>query len=142
VRIFNADDVRAAGDGFFLAEVRKQNGKGWVSKIWIPYIVFFALACLVSVLALGTKLVLLVQTIRSRVHDHAVSTGVKSSRGNRISIGGVQVAPAMFESQASMNAGIKAFELKEKFDQCDPRTSTCLIRVCCGLSQGRGPMFS
>jgi hypothetical protein len=65
-----------AGDCWFLVEVRKQSRKGWVSRVWIPYVVFFSLACLVSTLALGAKLVLLVQTVRSRV-DGARDSGAQ-----------------------------------------------------------------
>jgi hypothetical protein len=106
----------AAGDGFFFFEVRKQSSKPWVSHLIMPYMIFFALACAVSLACMAVKSRLLVLKLRSRFAVHEARNELAASR--KLSIGGVAISPGMsrvvYDSQADLNT---IAELKSKFDQ-------------------------
>ena len=121
-----------AGDGFFFATLLKYKSKEWVSRLFIPYSVCFATACIVSLFAVAVKirsgfnlrsccpcpvlgggafLRLFVDKFRSR------QPGMR-----RHSIGGVVVAPALMENK-------RASDLKERFDVHKMERMTLLLNL-------------
>ena len=70
-----------AGDGFFFSIVQQNRKKEWVRRLFVPYIVFFALSCLVSGFSMIVKMQIIRQKYRSRhaavaPADAAVATQV------------------------------------------------------------------
>ena len=70
-----------AGDGFFFSIVQQNRKKEWVRRLFVPYIVFFALSCLVSSFSMIVKMQIIRQKYRSRhaavaPADAAVATQV------------------------------------------------------------------
>ncbi len=57
-------------DGIFTFNVYAHHEKPWVEQLMVPYLVFFAVACVVSLFTLGQKGKLLVDKFRQR---HAAS---------------------------------------------------------------------
>ena len=55
-----------AGDGFFFSIVQLNRKKEWVRRLFVPYIVFFALSCLVSSFSMIVKMQIIRQKYRSR----------------------------------------------------------------------------
>jgi hypothetical protein len=100
-----------AGGGFFFFEVRKQSSKPWVSRLIVPYMVFFALACAVSLAIVIVKSRLLALKLKSR---HTAARRTKAIR--RISIGGVAISPGLSGSLADADLSSVA-DLKSKFDE-------------------------
>ncbi len=91
--------IRATGyyccdvqDGIFTFNVYRHHEKPWVEQLMVPYLVFFAVACVVSLFTLGQKGKLLVDKFRQR---HAAS-------GNA-----VESAETLEEKLIANNAKIK-----------------------------------
>jgi hypothetical protein len=53
-------------DGIFTFNVYRHHEKPWVEQLMVPYLVFFAVACVVSLFTLGQKGKLLVDKFRQR----------------------------------------------------------------------------
>ena len=53
-------------DGIFTFDVYAHHEKPWVEQLMVPYLVFFAVACVVSLFTLGQKGKLLVDKLRQR----------------------------------------------------------------------------
>jgi hypothetical protein len=53
-----------------MATVQRNRQKDWVQRLFVPYIVFFALSCLVSVVSMVIKLQIIRQKFLSR-HEAA-----------------------------------------------------------------------
>ena len=62
--------------GIFTFNVYGHHGKPWVEQLMVPYLVFFAVACVVSVFTIGQKGKLLVDKFRQR---HAASSNAGES---------------------------------------------------------------
>jgi hypothetical protein len=97
-----------AGDAFFFVEVKKQSIKPWVACLSTPYMVFFALACAVSLAAVVTKTRLLVLKLRSRLEGPIVT------KRRKLTVGGVAIASVVSAAVAGSDSTI--VELKSKFD--------------------------
>ncbi len=84
-----------AGDAMFLRSVIESKKKAWVRAMLVPYAVFFALACVASLVATLVKLRLLMKTWRSRTSGPTRGHGKKSH-----SLGGVSISPNMADDVA------------------------------------------
>jgi hypothetical protein len=93
-----------AGDAIFLRSVLESKKKAWVRAMLVPYAVFFALACVASLVATGVKLSLFIKKWRSR------SSGPNRGHGQkRHSLGGVLISP-------NMAGDVAVAALKDRFD--------------------------
>jgi hypothetical protein len=63
-------------DGIFTFNVYRHHEKPWVEQLMIPYLVFFGVACVVSLFTLGQKGKLLVDKFRQR---HAAASNADES---------------------------------------------------------------
>jgi hypothetical protein len=63
-------------DGIFTFNVYRHHEKPWVEQLMIPYVVFFGVACVVSLFTLGQKGKLLVVKFRQR---HAAASNADES---------------------------------------------------------------
>ncbi len=65
-----------------MSTVQQNRQKDWVQKLFVPYVVFFALSCLISVLAMIVKLQILRKKFLSR--DEAAVLMVALSPTSRL----------------------------------------------------------
>ncbi len=63
-------------DGIFTVNVYRHHEKPWVEQLMVPYLVFFGVACVVSLFTLGQKGKLLVDKFR---HRHAAASNADES---------------------------------------------------------------
>jgi hypothetical protein len=77
----------------------------------IPYLVLFSTACIVSLLAIGVKIMLLNQKIQARkdANAHRTQNRPTEKKRRKTSVGGVQVAPELMHQSVH--------DLIEKFDE-------------------------
>ncbi len=61
-----------AGDGFFFVTVQRNQRKDWVKRLFVPYAVFFALSCLISVVSMIVK----IQIIRQKFSRHEAAAAM------------------------------------------------------------------
>jgi hypothetical protein len=122
--------MNAAGDGFFFFEVRKQSSKPWVSRLIMPYTIFFAAACAVSLATVAVKSRLLALKLRSRFDAHKVASMSKAMR--KLSIGGVAISPGLSASLADADLGAIA-DLKSKFDGHRLQRQLAYCHIACAL---------
>jgi hypothetical protein len=65
--------VDLAGDGFFFSVVEQNRQKDWVKRIYVGYIIFFSLSCLVSGLSMLVKMQIIRQKLVSRQLENSVA---------------------------------------------------------------------
>jgi hypothetical protein len=78
-------------DGIFTFSVYRHHEKPWVEQLMVPYLVFFGVACVVSLFTLGQKGKLLVDKFRQRQAaasnaDESVETLEEKLMANRMEI--------------------------------------------------------
>jgi hypothetical protein len=103
-----------AGDALFFFELRKQSTKPWVARIALPYTIFFAVACAVSLAAVITKVRLVILKLRSRSARRALLHRPRTDR--RLSFGGVSIAASSLSDESFKRSESSSNSLKEKFD--------------------------
>ena len=67
------------GDGFFFSVVEQNRQKVWVTRIYVVYIIFFSLSCLVSGLSMLVKMQIIRQKFASR-HNSVAAAPTTAAR--------------------------------------------------------------
>jgi hypothetical protein len=106
-----------AGDGFFFTEVLHHTNKEWVSSMFVPVAVFFALACLVTSISLAVKIHLIAKKLMGR---NLFRRGLVRAT----SLGAIRISKNLSEHKS-------VAELKEKFDlvRMEARRNYCYILI-------------
>ena len=106
-----------AGDGFFFTEVLHHTNKEWVSSMFVPVAVFFALACLVTSISLAVKIHLIAKKLMGR---NLYRRGLVRAT----SLGAIRISKNLSEHKS-------VAELKEKFDlvRMEARRNYCYILI-------------
>ena len=65
-----------AGDSFTFTTMLKMQQRDWVKSLFVPWIIFFALAAVASVFSLCSKLHFFVRKMRSRMRREVVTASM------------------------------------------------------------------